>query len=257
MIKFAPNISWLFPDLDFCKRPQAVVAAGFDAFEFGFYGQANIDAIIAARHEFGLQVVLFNMDVSPWDRFERGFLADPSRKSEFKVELDKALELAGRLTALKIMLPVGAKLPGTPSELQTQCVIENLIYAAPLAKHADVILTIEALCENDFPDYFLTSSLLGLEIVRMVNHPYVKFQFDSYHLQMMEGHLTQTLINNIDAIGHIQFGDAPGRTEPGNGEINFGYLMHVVESAGYDDYIGLEYVPVSKGTNTFSWIPGR
>ena len=94
-----------------------------------------------------------------------------------------------------------------------------------------------------------------MDIVRTVDHPYVKFQFDTFHLQITEGNLIHTLRENMDAIGHIQFADAPGRTEPGQGELNFQNIAGAADEAGYHSYIGLEYVPVSKGAATFDWVP--
>ena len=255
MLRYAPNISWVFPELAFEDRPQAVFQAGFDAIEFGFYGGVDLDAIEEARSAFGLEIVLFNMDMPVWDETHRGYLADPSLRPQFQRALDAALDVAGHLAASKVMIPVGARLPGVGRKAQADCIVRNLRYAAPLAEQADVVLTIEALNPDDIPNYFLTSSRTAVEIVREVNHPNVKFQFDTYHLQMIEGHLVQTLAEVMDAIGHVQFGDAPGRTEPGWGELDIAQLDAAVEQSGYRGFIGLEYSPVSPGASTFTWVP--
>jgi len=243
MITYAPNISWLFAELPFDQRPRAAAELGFRALEFGFHGAANIAAIEAAQQDYGMQVVLFNVDVPVWDTTNKGYLVDPTRRDEFHRRLDDALALAERLKPLKIMLPVGVVVPELSREAQRDCMIENLRYAAPLAEQANVIFTIELLNSHDNPGYFLTSSREAFDVIRAVNHPRVKFQYDTYHLQVMEGHLIQTLTENIDLIGHIQFGDAPGRHEPGYGEINFDNVAKAAERAGYEGYICLEYIP--------------
>jgi len=255
MLAYAPNINWLFPELPFGQRPGAVAAAGFDALEFGFSSAADIQALEAARQDLGLQIVLFNLDVPVWDAANRGYLVDPARRAEFRRRLDEALGLAERLGAPKVMLPAGVVLPGMTHEAQRACMIENLRYAAPLAAQAGVLLTIEALNPFDNPGYFLTSSREGLEIVREVGHSQVKFQFDTYHIQLMEGNLTQTIVDNIEAIGHIQFADVPGRHEPGTGELNFTNLAAAIETAGYEGYIGLEYIPQARGSEALAWVP--
>ncbi len=257
MLSYAPNISWVFPELDFEDRPQAVCKAGFNALEFGFYGGVDLDALRSALDTFGLRVALFNMDMPVWDEAHRGYLADPDLRNQFKHALDAALDVAQYLEAAKLMLPVGARLSEMSARAQADCIVDNLAYAASLAEHAGVLLTIEALYPGDIPNYFLTSSRRAVEIVREVNHPNVRFQFDTYHLQMLEGHLEKSLTESIDAIGHVQFGDAPGRTEPGWGDLDFAHLDAVVERSGYDGYIGLEYAPVSHGSNTFGWVPAK
>lgn len=253
MLTYAPNISWLFPELPFKQRPGEVARLGFSAIEFGFPSHADLDALRVAREELGLKIVLFNQDVPVWDRVNRGYLVDPSRKAEFKHKLDEALHIAERLEAQKIMLPAGVELPGMTREQQRDCMLDNLIYAAPLAAEVGALLTIEMLNPLDNPGYFLTSSEEAIEIIKRVDHPQVRFQFDTYHLQMMEGKLAQTLNQNIAWIGHIQFADYPGRHEPGTGKIDFVHLSAAIEESGYKGYIGLEYIPLAASSGALQW----
>lgn len=255
MLTYAPNISWLFPGLPFEKRIHLVVEAGFDAFEFGSYNHVDLQAVESAYKEFGLQVVLLNMDIPEWDECKYGYLADPSLQDKFKRKLEEALEVAIRVKTKKMMLPVGVELEHLNRDVQFDCIVHNLSYAASLVEETGVMLTVEAMNSWDMPGYFLTSSREGLMIIKEVNHPLVKFQFDTYHLQLQEGNLTQTMIENIDLIGHIQFGDVPGRSQPGTGELNFANLAVAAEKAGYQGYIGLEYNPVSSSEDALAWVP--
>lgn len=57
--------------------------------------------------------------------------------------------------------------------------------------------------------------------------------------------------------GHIQIAQVPDRHEPSSaGEIDYKYVLGVLEAAGYDGWIGLEYLPSSKDETTASlgWI---
>ena len=56
----------------------------------------------------------------------------------------------------------------------------------------------------------------------------------------MAGNLIGTVTDNIDIIGHIHVADAPGRHEPGTGEINYGNVLKSVNDI-YDGYVGLEF----------------
>jgi hydroxypyruvate isomerase len=253
MMTFAPNVSWLFPELPFKDRPEAAAKAGFDTIEFGFPSHADLDALQAARNDLDMQIILFNQDVPVWDRQNRGYLVDPKRRDEFRRKLDEALEIARRLEVQKIMLPVGVEVAGMSHQAMRACMVENLHYAGPLATQMEVMLTIEALNPQDNPGYFLTSSRQALEIVKEVNHPNVRFQLDTYHLQMMEGNLVQTLVENQAWIGHIQFADYPGRHEPGTGSIDFMALIQTIEHLGYSGAIGLEYIPLASGVAALEW----
>jgi hydroxypyruvate isomerase len=255
MTVLAPNVSWLLGELPLPDRMRLVAEAGFEAIEIGFYGQLDLSELMTAKEELSLQLVLLNMDVPGWGPGNRGYMADPLGKEIFTSALTDGLRVARMLHAQKMMLPIGASIPGIPPEVQTACIVENLGHAAREAEQADILLTIEPLSPAFASDYFLTSSAQALGIVHAVNHPLVKFQFDTFHLQITEGNLIHTLRENIAAIGHIQFADAPGRTEPGRGELNFQNIARAADEAGYDSYIGLEYVPASEGAATFDWVP--
>jgi hydroxypyruvate isomerase len=83
----------------------------------------------------------------------------------------------------------------------------------------------------------------------------VRIQYDAYHMQRMEGNLTATLDAYWPLIGHVQIADSPGRTEPGTGEINYGFLLDHIERRGYSGYIGLEYRPsTGDADESFGWL---
>ncbi len=254
-LAYSPNISWLLPELPFAQRARAVARAGFGGIEFGFPSHADLDGLEAARAEYGLDLVLFNQDVPVWDGANRGYLADPARGDEFRRTLDEALDIARRMAVQKIMLPAGVELPELGRRAQRECMLERLHFAAGLAAEAGVLLTIEVLNPADNPGYFLTSPAEAIDLVRQVGHPHVRFQMDTYHLQRLGGGLEETLRANGASIGHIQFADEPGRHEPGSGAIDFRALLLAAQVAGYQGYIGLEYIPQSPGIETLAWVP--
>ena len=102
-------------------------------------------------------------------------------------------------------------------------------------------LLLEPLNHFDRPDYFLNHSAEALSIIDEVGSPWVKLQYDFYHMQLMEGNLIGTMRANLPRIGHLQLADAPGRRKPGTGEINYANVLAAVEAAGYDGVMGLEY----------------
>ena len=253
-LAYAPNINWLLADLPSGERPRAVAQAGFEAIEFGFPSTVDLEAIDEARKAYGLEVVLFNQEVPLWDRQNRGYLSDAKRRDEFQRTLDEALTLAGRLQAKKIMLPAGVELPGIDRRVQRDWVIENLQAAAPLAAQAGVLLTIEVLNPADNPGYWLTSSHEAVDIVRHVDHPHVRVQFDTYHLHLVEGEVPETFRRYAAWLGHVQFGDAPGRVRPRTGEVDFSAVLQVLRTAGYEGFIGLEYIPADGGPEELDWV---
>jgi hydroxypyruvate isomerase len=55
-------------------------------------------------------------------------------------------------------------------------------------------------------------------------------------------------------IGHVQFAEYPGRHEPGVGTLDWSAILHELDSAGYDDWIGLEYKPTDPSSRDFTFL---
>ena len=45
------------------------------------------------------------------------------------------------------------------------------------------------------------------------------------------------------AVGHIQIAGVPERHEPDQGELHYPYLLDLIDSLGYADWVGCEYRP--------------
>ena len=55
--------------------------------------------------------------------------------------------------------------------------------------------------------------------------------------------------------GHIQISQVPDRHEPdSDGELNYQYILNLLEKYGYEGYIGLEYKPSTDSTKSLEWI---
>ena len=70
----------------------------------------------------------------------------------------------------------------------------------------------------------------------------------------MQGNLLLRLKEHLPRIGHIQFANCPGRTEPDSGEINFPWLFAEIESIGWEGFLGAEYLPKTTTEKSLGWI---
>ena len=73
--------------------------------------------------------------------------------------------------------------------------------------------------------------------------PRLRVLFDLYHMQLSEGHLCDTIRQYADTFGHVHAADAPGRHEPGTGEIAFPRVYQALEQAGYTGFVSYELFP--------------
>jgi hydroxypyruvate isomerase len=64
----------------------------------------------------------------------------------------------------------------------------------------------------------------------------------------------QLLRESRAAIGHVQIADAPGRHEPGTGNIDFAAVVSALGEIGYDDCIAAEYLPAGQTDEGLGWM---
>jgi hydroxypyruvate isomerase len=255
MLRFAANVSIAFKEYPFHERFRKAAEAGFDAVEFMSPFVHDVAQVVAAVKETGLKVVQFNFLDGDLAAGERGYASHPNKQSLWQGELLRALELGRQLGVRQINSLMGTVLEGVGREVQMECLMENLCWAVPHLEETGIPLMVEALNAYDNPGYLLTTSREVLNVLDAMNSPWVRFQYDVYHMQRMEGDLVHTIRACINRIGHVQIADNPGRHEPGTGEINYRFVLAALEETGYDGYIGLEYLPLGKTEDSFYWLP--
>ncbi|OGV47873.1 MAG: hypothetical protein A2X49_00320 [Lentisphaerae bacterium GWF2_52_8] len=127
---------------------------------------------------------------------------------------------------------------------QKQYVIDALQKAAPIAEKKGFSIHVEALnTKVNHAGYFLDDPNTGYEIIKAVGSSRVKLLFDIYHMQIMHGFLTNSILDNLDLISHFHAAGVPGRHELINNEINYRFLAEKIALSSYSGYFGLEYFP--------------
>jgi hydroxypyruvate isomerase len=254
MPRFSANLTMLFTEQPFLERFGAAARAGFRAVEFvsPYAHPPGVLADLLRAH--ALEVSVFNLPPGDWDRGDRGLACDPRRTHEFRDGLGRAVEYARALRCDRVHCMAGLRPPGPSDEEVRATYVANLRLAAEeLGRHGLTVL-VEVINPRDMPGYWLTSSRQAFETMRDVGAPNVKFQYDAYHLQLVEGDLAGTLDRHLPDIGHVQIADAPGRHEPGTGEIDFPFLLRHLDELGYRGWVGCEYRPLGTTAAGLGWL---
>ncbi|OQM76565.1 hydroxypyruvate isomerase [Manganibacter manganicus] len=254
MPRFSANLSMLFAEHDFLDRFDAAAAAGFKGVEYiGPYDHAP-DAVAARLKKNGLSQVLFNLPAGDWAGGERGIGCLPDRVEEFRTGVDTAITYAKALGCSQVNCLSGIAPKGAAPEVIENAFVENLKFAADRLEYAGIKLLIEAINTIDIPGFFLANSEQALRIIDRVGSQNLYFQYDIYHMQVMEGDLARTIEKNLDRIAHIQLADNPGRHEPGTGEINYPFLYDHLDRIGYAGWVGAEYKPKAGTQAGLGWF---
>jgi hydroxypyruvate isomerase len=255
MLKYAVNISMIGHPRPLAERIRLVGEAGFRAVEFWFPHQFDMAEMRLLTREYGLEVALFDLEPSESHPYGHHADPDPAAETEFFSRLDDAFRLAEELGCRTLNVLQGQDVAGAGVERQLAVSVDRLGRAAALAEREGILLCVEAINTIDRPGSFCHNTVIGTRIVEAVGSPWLRFQYDAYHMQLMEGNLVNTIRANIDAIGHVQFADPPGRNEPGTGEVNFDAIVRTLEELGYDRWVSLEYWASDPDGDPFAWLP--
>ena len=236
-------IDTLYTELDWLDRFQAAKNDGFEAVEFWDWRIRDLDATREAAEKAGIAISGFNGDADY-------SLVDPTHKQKYLDYLKESIAAAKKVGAASVTIHSNALGDGgivvnhydNLSHTVKLCsMYDTLLACAELAEKEEINLNLEALnITTDHVGNFLATTQMGAEIVRLIGSPRLKLLYDVYHMQINEGCICDTISNYGDTFGHIHVADAPGRHEPGTGEINYKKVIRHLEECGYTGRVGYE-----------------
>jgi hydroxypyruvate isomerase len=258
MTKFAANLSMMYGEHDFLERFPSAAADGFEAVEYLFpyaWPAGNLASVLSTH---GLQQVLFNAPPGDWDAGERGTGCLPGREEEFRDGVRVALEYAAVLGCPRVHVMAGLVPDGADRDRLRKTYVANLAWAADMAAQTGVDVLIEPINGRDMPGYFLRRQQEAHAIVAEVGAVNLKVQMDLYHCQIVEGDLSARLQEYLPTgrVGHLQIAGVPQRHEPDDGEVNYPFLLRLVDSLGFDGWVGCEYRPRAGTSDGLGWLRG-
>jgi hydroxypyruvate isomerase len=253
MLRFSANLGMLFGEHEFVDRFAAAARAHFSGVEFPFPYAHPKEQLAELLGQHGLTAVLFNLPPGDWERGQRGIACHPDRRAEFRDGVGLALEYATALGCTQINCLAGIQ-PDVPDDVARETLVDNLRFASRALAPAGIRLLTEPINTRDMPGFFLNRSAQAIALLDSVLPEPAWLQYDIYHMQVMEGDLTETIRRNLPRIAHFQLADNPGRHEPGTGEVNFAFVLREIERLGYAGWIGCEYKPVATTTSGLGWL---
>jgi hydroxypyruvate isomerase len=255
MLRFAANVSMLFPEAPFLDRFALAAHAGFAAVECQFPYEAPAAEIRARLDDLGLAMVLHNLPAGDWAAGDRGLAGLPQRQDEFRAGVPRAIAYAHALGVTQVNCLAGIAPPGADPHLVRRTLVDNLRFAARAFAAEGLRLLVEPINTVDMPGFLVNRTSQAVALLDEVGEANAFVQYDAYHAQRMEGELAATIARYLPRIAHVQVADNPGRHEPGTGEIRFEFLFKALQRLGYDGWIGCEYRPAGRTEDGLGWLP--
>lgn len=239
-------IEAMYTELPFWERFQAAKSDGFEFVEFWSWTDKDLKAVQAAAQAADIGISGFNGDAEL-------SLIDPEQQKAYLAFLKRSLQTAAQLGARSVTihsngLGEGGRVINSYEELSTTvklcAMFDSLKVCAELAEASGIGINLEPLnVTTDHAGNFLRTTRMAAEMTRLIGSPKLKVLYDVYHMQLNEGSLCDNIRAYADQLGHIHVADAPGRHEPGTGEINYQNVFSCLEQSGYEGLIGFELFP--------------
>ena len=204
---------------------------------------AEQTAMARALRQRGMTMGVFVAGMPKWGEM-RPLLGgnDNADREGWLADIRASVDVAKRLNAKWMTVVPGFLDRKLPAEIQAGRVIDTMRRAAEIVEPHGLVMVMEPLNTlTDHPGVFLQTIPQGFAVARAVNNPAVKVLADLYHQQIQAGNLIKSLETCWDEIAYIQFGDNPGRKEPGTGEINYRNIVRWLRARRFEGVIGMEH----------------
>ena len=236
----------MYGELPFLERFQAAKRDGFEFVEFWSWTDKDLDAVKAAAERAGIGIAGFNGDAEL-------SLIDPGQKEDYLTFLRRSVEAARKVGARSLTIHSNGlgeggvvidRHDGLSDTVKLCAMFDTLKECAGIAEESGILMNLEPLnVTTDHVGNFLQTTRMAAEMTRLIGSPRLKVLYDAYHMQLNEGGLCDNIRAFGDQFGHIHVADAPGRHEPGTGEINYTNVFTCLEETGYTGLVGFELIP--------------
>jgi hydroxypyruvate isomerase len=262
-LAYEVNCSILFTELPLLERPAAAKEAGFDAVEFWWPFATAVPSDDAAERfirsvaDAGVGLVGLNFFAGDMPGGDRGLVSWPARSGEFRDNVEVAIGIGERLGCRAFNALYGNRVEGADPAAQDDLAVENLAIAGQAAARIGGTVLVEPV--SGAPRYPLRTAADAVGAIDRVAAETgvgdLGFLCDLYHLAVNGDDLDQVIAAYGDRVAHVQIADAPGRHEPGSGTLDLDRYLGALAAAGYNGWVGLEYVPSGGSADSFAWLP--
>lgn len=255
MPRFAANLSLMFTELEPIDRIQAAKDAGFDAVEYQFTYDLDIDALVGATEAVEVSWSVINVAPGRDITMDNSVLATPGWHDEAMENLEAARDYVVALKPRCFVIPAMSPMEGVANGIARETLAKYLRIAGDMFGELDTKVLVEPLNPGVRPRAVVTTCAEAWEVVEMANQPNLGLEYDTFHMFVTEGADMIGSVNKwLPHIGNIQFADVPGRGEPGSGDIDYDSFFIAIDEMGYEGWTAAEYTPTGPTEERLDWF---
>jgi hydroxypyruvate isomerase len=161
---------------------------------------------------------------------------------KLEADMKHGVECSKRTGQTWMTMVPGIRVEGTPLAQQIEGSVDVLKRCCDIVEEHGIILVQEPLSHDIKGGAPLLRSFMdGFQLCELVNRKSCKLLADFYH----QGQIGNELIPNAEKtwsqVAYVQYGDVPGRKEPGTGELDYVAVTKWLREKGYNGVIGMEH----------------
>ena len=223
----------------------AAVDLGYDAIEISVRdpGDPAVVSCNDALRRRGLQLSAIATGQSFYSDGWSPVSDDPEVRTLLDERMFRIIEMASPWQAMVVIGGVRGTLTG--SELHRDEQYERALYTvgeyAEYGHANGVSIVIEPI--NRYETNYINTIQDALQFIKDVRRDNLGVLADTFHMNIEEADLAESLRSAGDRIRHVQFTDS-NRLAAGRGHINFHELAAVLRESGYDGYLSTETLPL-------------
>ncbi len=266
-LPYLVNCSLLFTEQPLLRRPAAARAAGFSAVEFWWPFSTpvppdrDVDAFVTAIEEAGVALAGLNFFAGDLAGPDCGAMSVPALSGQFRDNIEVVADIGERLGVRAFNALYGNRVHGVTPAAQDELALENIVLAAKAAAGIGATILIEPVSgPKPYPLRTASDAVGVVQRARAAGAPNVGFLCDLYHLASNGDDLDAAIAAHTGVTAHVQIADAPGRGEPGSGQLDLNRYLKALADRGYSGWVSLEYRPSDPAGTTeasLAWLPAE
>jgi hydroxypyruvate isomerase len=223
-------------------RVAAAASAGFRMVEIFTTGNRDVPSLARALSDHGVELLTVVAD-------PRTRLVETDTHAGFRDLFRRAAEDAVVLGCRRVVVGSGPGVPWLKRPVQLKIVADAVAGIVPIAEELDITVMLEPVNTRvDHPGVLFSQTIDAVDVINHVRSPRVRLLYDMYH-SITEGEDPDAIVPQVASlIEHVQIADAPGRGEPGSGQVAWEARLNLLKTVGYTGAIGVECSPTISPT---------
>jgi hydroxypyruvate isomerase len=216
----------------------------------------EVDGFVAAVQEAGVALVGLNFFAGDLAGPDCGVLSIPGRSGQFRDNIDVVAGIGERLGVRGFNALYGNRVDEVDPAAQDELAMESIGLAAKaVASFGGTVLIEPVSGPKPYPLRTAADAVGVVRRARAAGAANVGFLCDLYHLASNGDDLDAAIADYADDVAHVQIADAPGRGEPGSGNLDLDHYLAALEDHGYRGWVSLEYKPTTTTGASLAWLP--